>query len=67
VTQLILVLRCHEDHIGKTAEICEVEHTVMGSPIFPHETGTVHRENDGEFLDTDVMDHLVVGLSLIHI
>src|SRR5579875_2752713 len=61
VAQLVLVLRCHHDHVRQAAEIGKVEHTVMGTAILTGEAGAVHREDDRQVLDANVMNDLVVG------
>ena len=61
VDEFVLVFGLHDRGAGDAAEVSDVEETVMRGAIGGGEAGAVHAEGDGEVLQGDVVDDLVVG------
>ena len=61
VDQHRLVARRHHDDVGQRAEVGDVEGAVVGRAVVADQPGAVHREDDVELLQADVVDDLVVG------
>ena len=61
VDQHRLVARGHHHHVGKLAEVGDVEGAVVGRPVVADQAGPVHREDDVQLLQADVVDELVEG------
>ena len=59
--KLVFVLRRHDDHVRKDAEIGQIERAVMRRAVLPHEAGSVQGEDHRKVLETDVVDDLVVS------
>ena len=59
--QLHLVCSPHDDESGKRGEVSNVEGPHVGRPVGANHAGPVDREPDGQLLDRDIMDDLVVG------
>jgi len=55
VSKFVLHLWGHQDQFGNTAEIRDVEETMMRGAVIAGETGTVHAEDDGKLLKADVV------------
>ncbi len=56
-----LVARGHQDDVRQAAQVGDVERTVVGGAVVADQAGAVHREDDVELLQADVVDDLVVG------
>ena len=56
-----LVARGHQHDVGQAAQVGDVEGPVVGGPVVAHEAGPIHREDDVQALEADVVDDLVVG------
>ena len=56
-----LVARRHQHDVGQRAEVGDVEGAVVGRAVVADEPGAVHREDDVEALEADVVDDLVEG------
>ena len=61
VDQLRLITGCHHDDVRERAEVGDVEDAVVGRSVVADEPGAVHREDDVELLQADVVDDLVEG------
>jgi hypothetical protein len=61
VAQLVLVLRRHHNEVGDGAQVTDVKHPLMGLPVVADHTATIDGEHDRKMLDTDVVNHLIVG------
>ena len=61
VDEFSLIRRRHQDEIRQAAEISEVKRAGMGWPVGADQTRAIHHEADGQALDRDVMDNLVIG------
>ncbi len=59
--QFVLVLRSHECYVRNMPEIGDIENTMMGGTVLPHEAAAIHGEDNGKILKTDVMNDLVIG------
>jgi hypothetical protein len=60
VGEFVLVLRLRDGGVGDVAQVGEVEEPVVGGAVVGRETGAVQAEDDGELLEADVVDDLVV-------
>ena len=49
------------DHVRQAAQVGDVEGAVVGRAVVADEAGAVHREDDVELLQADVVDDLVEG------
>ncbi len=56
-----LVARGHQHDVRQAAQVGDVEGAVMGRPVVADQPGAIHREDDVEALQADVVDDLVVG------
>ena len=56
-----LVARSHDDDVRQRAQVGDVEGAVVGRAVVADQAGAIHREDDVELLQADVMDDLVVG------
>ena len=56
-----LVARRHQHDVRQAAQVGDVEGAVVGRTVVADEPGAVHREDDVELLQADVVDDLVVG------
>ena len=56
-----LVAGRHHDDVRQAAEVGDVEGAVVGRTVVADEPGAVHREDDVQLLQADVVDDLVVG------
>jgi hypothetical protein len=61
VAQHRLVARGHRDHVRQRAQVGDVEDPVVGRAVVADQAGAVHREDDVQALQADVVDDLVVG------
>ena len=43
------------------AKIGEVENTVMGRTVLPHQSSSIHNNGDGHILQAYIMNHLIIG------
>ena len=59
VAQQRLVARGHQRHVRQAAQVRDVEGAVVRRAVVADEAGAVHREDDGELLQADVVDDLV--------
>ena len=59
VGQLVFVARVEMDHVGDTAQIADVEKTVMRRAVIAREAAAVHAKHHIEFLQADVVNDLV--------
>ena len=56
-----LVARRHQHDVRQAAQVGDVERAVVGRAVVADEAGAVHREDDVELLQADVVDDLVVA------
>ena len=61
VLEFVFILRRHDDEVRNGAEEGEVKQAVMGGAVRTNEAAPVHRQNHRQFLQADVVDHLIVG------
>ena len=56
-----LVARRHQRDVRQAAQVGDVEDAVVRRAVVADQAGAVHREDDGQLLQADVVDDLVVG------
>ena len=61
VHELSLVARSHHHDVRQRAEVGDVESAVVGRAVVADQAGAVHRKDDVELLEADVVDDLVVA------
>ena len=61
VLEFVFVLRRHDDKVWDGTEEGEIEQAVVGGAVGPDEAAPVQRQDYGQLLQADVVDHLVVG------
>src|ERR1700733_1589783 len=61
VRQLILILGNHVDDVGNATQIADIEEAVMGWAIIARKSTTIHAEDDGQVLQTNIMHDGVEG------
>ncbi len=61
VTALRLVSRYHHYQIGQAAQVTEVKCALMGGAVCADDTCTIDGQSHIEFLDSNIMNQLVVG------
>ena len=61
VSEFVFIFRRHQHHLGNTAEIADVEQTVVCWAVVAGEAGAIHAENHGKLLQGDVMHDGIEG------
>ncbi len=61
VNQFGFVGRGHDDEVGQAAQIGEIEGAGMRRAVGADEAGAIDGETDGQILDGDVVDDLIVA------
>ena len=61
VLKLVFIFGRHEHHVGDMAEEGKVENPMVRGTVVTHNAPAVHGENDGEILQADILDDLVVS------
>ncbi len=61
VHELVLVLRRHGDDVRHTAQIGNVEHTVVRRAVVGRQSGTIHAKNDRQVLQRSIVDDAIVS------
>ena len=61
LSQFILVFRAHDNQIGDTAEVREIECAVVRRSVLAYDAAPVHGEHDRKVLEAYVEYDLVIG------
>ena len=59
--QLSFILGSHHREVGHAAQVADVVLPLVGGAIGTDDAGAIHHESDGQILNADIVDELVVG------